>query len=133
MEITIPHQQLTQALELIGRISTKHVTLPVLQCVRVEAKTDQVILQATNLEISIEIPIKGTVTESGVVAVPAQVFLQSVQFVADKEVTLRTEEQVLLIETSRTNTSIKTFSVEEFPTLNQLQGEEQKLQGQTFS
>jgi DNA polymerase-3 subunit beta len=133
MEITLPHQKLIQALELIGRISTKHVTLPVLQCVRIEATTDGIILQATNLEISIEIAVAGIVAESGVVAVPAQVFLQSVQFVSDKELTLRTEEQVLLIETANTNTSIKTFAVEEFPTLNQLQGEELHIQGAQFS
>ncbi len=133
MEITIPHEKLVQALELVGRVSTKHVTLPVLQCVRLEAEKDQITLQATNLEISIEIPIEGKVTEPGVVAVPAQIFLQSIQFITQKDITLRTEESVLQLETENTNTSIKTFSVEEFPTLNQLQGEEMKLQGATFA
>ena len=42
MEITIPHNQLVKALELVSRISTKHVTLPVLQCVRLEAKEGKV-------------------------------------------------------------------------------------------
>jgi DNA polymerase-3 subunit beta len=133
MEITIPHDELTKALELIGRISTKHITLPVLQCVRLEAKQGSITLQATNLEISIEIPISGTITEEGVVAIPTQIFLQSIQFIAQKEITLRTEEQVLQLETVHTNTSIKTFTVDEFPTLNQLQGEELRLQGSLFS
>lgn len=134
MEITIPHEELTRALELVGKISTKHVTLPVLQCVRLEAKKEGgITLQATNLEISIEVPITGTITEEGVVAVPAQIFLQSIQFIAQKEVTLRTEEQVLQLETAHTNTSIKTFAIDEFPNLAQLQGEEMALQGSTFS
>ncbi len=133
MEITIPHTELTTALELVGRISTKHITLPVLQCVRMEAKGGVITLQATNLEISIEVPLKGTVVEEGVVAVPAQIFLQSIQFISQKDITLRTEDQVLQLETEHTNTSIKTFAVDEFPNLNQLQGEELKLQGATFS
>lgn len=133
MEITIPHDELTTALELIGRISTKHVTLPVLQCVRVEAAKGRITLQATNLEISIEVPLSGTITEEGVVAVPTQIFLQSIQFISQKDITLRTEDQVLQLETKNTNTSIKTFVVDEFPTLNQLQGEELKLQGKMFS
>ena len=112
MEITIPHSELTKALELVGRISTKHITLPVLQCVRMEAKGDTITLQATTLEISIEVPLPGKVEEEGVVAVPAQIFLQSIQFISQKEVTLRTEDQVLQLETSHTNTSIKTFSVD---------------------
>jgi len=133
MEITIPHKQLVTALELISRISTKHVTLPILQCVRMEAVGTTITLQATNLEISIEIPLTGQVTEEGVVAVPTQIFLQSIQFISQKDITLRTEEQVLQLETKNTNTSIKTFVVDEFPTLHQLQGEELKLQGAQFS
>jgi DNA polymerase-3 subunit beta len=133
MEITIPHTKLLQALELVGRISTKHVTLPVLQCVLLEAKDKVIKIQATNLEISIEITIEGDVIEEGVVAVPAQTFLQSIQFINKKDITLRTEDQVLQLETDTSNTSIKTFSPEEFPTLKQLQGEESKLQGSMFS
>jgi DNA polymerase-3 subunit beta len=133
MEITIPHEQLTRALELVGRISTKHVTLPVLQCVRLEAKDGIITIQATNLEISLEATIEGSVSEEGVVAVPAQIFLQSIQFINQKDITLRTEEQVLQLETETTNTSIKTFLVDEFPNLRQLQGEELQLQGKSFA
>ncbi|MFT7644701.1 MAG: DNA polymerase-3 subunit beta [Candidatus Paceibacteria bacterium] len=133
MEITIPHLELTKALDLIGRISTKHITLPVLQCVRLEAKGTNIKLQATNLEINIEVPINGVVVEEGVVAVPTQIFMQSIQFISQKEITLRTEDQVLQLETNNTNTSIKTFSIDEFPNLSQLQGEELPLQGSTFS
>ncbi|MCB9814510.1 DNA polymerase III subunit beta [Candidatus Nomurabacteria bacterium] len=133
MEITIPHNQLVKALELVSRISTKHVTLPVLQCVRLEAKEGKVTFQATNLEISIEIPVEGVINEDGVVAVPTQIFLQSIQFISQKDVTLRTEDQVLQLETVSTSTSIKTFSVDEFPNLHQLQGEELSIKGSTFA
>lgn len=133
MEITLPHNELIRALELISRISTKHVTLPVLQCAHLVANDDSILIQATNLEINIEIQLSGTVMEAGEVAIPSQVFMQSVQFVSDKELTLRTEDQVLLIETSRTNTSIKLFPTDEFPNFSQLQGEEQCLQGRVLS
>ena len=133
MEINLPHNELQQALELVGRISTKHVTLPVLQCVRLEARGEDILLQATNLEISIEIPLKGTVVESGVVAIPTQTFLQSIQFVNQNEITLRTEEQVLQIETKTSNTSIKLFSVEEFPTIQRITDLSMTLQGTQFA
>tara|TARA_B100002051_G_scaffold276694_1_gene326978 strand:+ start:22576 stop:23574 length:999 start_codon:yes stop_codon:yes gene_type:complete len=101
--------------------------------VLLEAKEGEVKLQATNLEISIEIPIKGKVEEDGVVAVPAQTFLQSIQFITQPEITLRTEDQVLQLETNNSNTSIKTFTTEEFPNLNQISGEESKIQAKSFS
>lgn len=133
MEISLPHSELQRALELVGRISTKHVTLPVLQCVRLEAKGEQITLQATNLEITIEIPLSGTVTEDGVIAVPTQTFLQSIQFINQSNVTLRTEDQVLQIETSNSNTSIKLFAVEEFPVSQQSTDLESTLQGAQFA
>lgn len=133
MEITIPHNQLVKALELVSRISTKHVTLPVLQCVRLEAKEGRITFQATNLEINIEIPVEGVINEDGVVAVPTQIFLQSIQFISQKDVTLRTEDQVLQLETVSSSTSIKTFAVEEFPNLHQLQGEELCIKASTFA
>jgi DNA polymerase-3 subunit beta len=133
MEITIPHPKLIEALEIVSRISTKHVTLPVLQCVKLEATTEGVTLHATNLELSVEIPLEGEVTEPGVVAVPTQIFLQSIQFVSQPEITLRTEDQVLQLETKNSNTSIKTFSTDEFPKFNQITGQESKIQSANFS
>ncbi len=133
MEITICRPQLTQALELITRISTKHVTLPVLQCVLLETTKDGVIAKATNLELSIEITIPCRVVEEGVVAVPAITFMQSVQYGIDDDVVLRTEEGVMVIETGKTNTSIKLISHEEFPVIKKLEGEEVQLQRELFS
>lgn len=133
MDITISHQQLVEALELITRISVKHVTLPVLQCVRVEAREGRVILQTTNLEVSLEIELKATVNEPGVVAVPAQTFLQSIQFISQPELTLRAEDQVLQIETEATNTSIKLFVVDEFPNLNTISGESISINPEMFA
>lgn len=133
MEITLLHSELQQALDLVGRISTKHVTLPVLQCVRLEARGEDITLQATNLEISIEIPLTGRVIESGVIAVPTQTFLQSIQFINQKEVTLRMEDAVLQIETATSNTSIKLFAADEFPVVQQITDLGVTLQGPQFA
>lgn len=133
MEITIPHSELSKALEIVGKVSTKSVTLPVLQCVRIEAKGSMITMQATNLEINVFVTLKGTVTEEGVVAVPAQTLLQSIQFVSEKEVTLRMEEQVLQLETQTSNTSIKILSADEFPVVHEIEGEELTLNTQTFA
>lgn len=117
MKITTPHQKLLSALEIVSRISTKHVTLPVLQCVLIEVTKDQIILRATNLEISVEIILEGKVEEVGVVAVPAQTLLQTVQFLATGEVVLRVDEGVVTIEGAHTETSIKAIPHDEFPTI----------------
>ncbi len=122
MEIRISRPQLTSALELVTRISTKHVTLPVLQCALLEVDEKSLTLKATNLELSIEIKIPCQTTETGVVAIPATTLLQSIQYDTENEINLRVEEGVLLIESNKTNTSIKSISEEEFPVINRLKG-----------
>ncbi len=133
MELYISRPQLTQALELLTRISTKHVTLPVLQCVLLEAKKDILTLKATNLELSIEIEIPCRTEEVGIIAVPAQTFLQSIQYNTEAEISLRVEEAVLLIESNKTNTSIKSIPHEEFPVIHRLTGSEVKVNRALFS
>lgn len=122
MEIIIPHPQLIKALELITKISTKHVTLPVLQCVLITVVEGKIILKATNLELSIEVALPGTVVEEGTIAVPATTFLQSVQYITQSDVTLRVEDTTLLIESASTNTSIKSIPADEFPNIHHLEG-----------
>jgi DNA polymerase III subunit beta len=122
MEITISRPQLTEALELLTRISTKHVTLPVLQCVLLEAKDTTVTLKATNLELSIEVVLSCNTAEQGVVAVPATTLLQSIQYDTESEISLRVEEGVLLLESKKTNTSIKSIPADEFPVIHRLEG-----------
>lgn len=71
MKIKLPQVVLVKALETIGRVSTKHVTLPVLQCVLVIAENGVITLKATNLEIGVEVVVSGEVMEDGVIAVSA--------------------------------------------------------------
>ena len=113
MEIIVPHAQLIKALELLTKISTKHVTLPVLQCALITVTETEITFKATNLELSIEVVVPGKINEVGVIAIPASTFLQSIQYIHESEVTLRVEEGVLLIESKQTNTSIKSIGVDE--------------------
>jgi len=120
MKITIPHPQLKEALEIVSRISTKHATLPILQCVVIEATDTGVLLKATNLEIGIELPVPADVHTPGVLAVPAITLLQSIQFLSEKSVTLLVEDGVLRVESLTTKTSIKSIPHDDFPTIHKV-------------
>jgi DNA polymerase-3 subunit beta len=133
MEIIVPHTQLIRALELITKISTKHVTLPVLQCVLVTVTEDKIVCKATNLELSIEVVVPGRIQEVGTIAIPAATLLQSIQYITQSDVTLRTEDGVLLIESKQTNTSIKSIPADEFPNIHHLEGEGVQLNRSLFA
>ena len=133
MHITIESTELKETLELISRVSTKHVTLPVLQCVLFEVNKGLCVVKATNLEIGVEATLQGKVIEEGLVAVPAATLLQTVSLYNQKEVTLRAEEGVLVVEGVGSETNIKTIPHDEFPSIPKLQSKGQTIQNKLFS
>lgn len=122
MNISVETKKMLEILEVVSRISTKHITLPVLQCVYIEAQKNALILRATNLEIGIEMRCDAKVTEEGVIAVPASVLLQTLLLIHESTITFITEEQILHIETKSGTTEVKGIESTDFPIIPQVQG-----------
>lgn len=133
MHTTLNTKTLIDALDLVGRVSTKHVTLPVLQCVLIEAAGTTCTVRATNLEVGVEVPITAQVKTDGVVAVPAATLMQTVNLHNQQDVVLRLDNTALVVEGSDSRTQIKTVPHDEFPTIPKLSGSGQTLQGTLFA
>jgi DNA polymerase-3 subunit beta len=122
MHITLETKKLKQVLDIVSRVSTKHITLPVLQCVLLEVKDNTLTIKATNLEIGIEGTLDAGVEEEGVVAVPAHILLQTISLVSQTSVVLTTEGDVLHVETKSSKTEIKSIPANDFPTIPHITG-----------
>ncbi len=133
MHVTINRETLLDRLELVSRVSTKHMTLPILQCVLMNVKGTTLTLHATNLELGIECAIPCTVSEEGVVAVSASTLTQTIQYMDVKEVTLRMEENALVIAASGSETHIKTAPYDEFPPIPRIEQKGQIINREMFS
>lgn len=133
MKIIINQQKLIHTLEIINRVSIKHVTLPVLQCVLISVKDTKIVFKATNLEISIEVIVDGQIKTDGVVAVSATTLLQAVQYITKKDITISFEGGVLLVESGNGTTTINTMPYDEFPVLTKLTGQGTIIQKNLFA
>ena len=133
MHTTIDTEKLQTMLEITSRVSTKHLTLPVLQCVLLEAADDSVVLKATNLEIGIEGNVPATVTQKGTIAVPAQTLLQTINLITQKKTTLKAEGDVLMVEAGHSQSKIKSISSEEFPRIPHITKNKQAINGTLFA
>ncbi len=134
MQLQIERESLQKTLELVGRVSTKHITLPVLQCVLLVVTNNRVVIRATNLEIGIEATITSTSDEeSTTIAVPAATLLQTISLLDDATITLSQEGDVLVVEGKKVTTNIKTFPFDEFPTIPTLDTKGQTLNRKLFA
>jgi DNA polymerase III subunit beta len=133
MHTKIQKDTFLSQLELVGKVSTKHITLPVLQCVLIHAQNGSVVLKATNLEIALESKIQAEVIEEGSVAVYASILTQTIAFSTGNNVSLKTEDGVLTVECGGSVTIIKTIPFEEFPTIARITQKGQMVQRSLFA
>ncbi len=133
MQITVDTTTLRSALDITSRVSTKHITLPVLQCVLLETGDGLLRIKATNLEIGIEHTCPATVTTPGLVAVPATTLLQTVALITDKTVTLTADGEMLHLQAGRSHSDIKGMNTTEFPTIPTVEGVSQSINSSLFA
>ena len=116
-----------------ARVSTRHMTLPILQYVLLEVKNNSLVIRATNLEVGVEGEIPAIVKEGGSVAVQTQTLLQIISLLQTKKITLKEENNTLVVETPSSKTKLNTISVSEFPTIPKIKTGSQNINKTLFS
>lgn len=125
MKIECIKEQLEESLNKASKIAGKNTTLPVLSGLYLDARQSSILIKATNLDLGISIKIPVRVLEPGFVVVPANVISTLISsLVKDRNVTLKTKDQTLEINTQSTKTFIKTLPSEDFPVIPEIGDEE---------
>lgn len=134
MHTTVTKDDIIRGLDITARISVKHQTLPVLQCVLLHADTEGfVTIRATNLELGASVTIPARVETGGTVAVPSGVLQQTISLINERDVTLKVESDTLIVSSGKSHTVIKIFPHDEFPNIPQLTGAGQVVHGGMFA
>lgn len=124
MKIECVKEKLHMAVSKAEKIVGKNTNLPVLSCLLLETKGNNLIIRSTNLDLGLEISIPVKTEDGGKVAVPANIinsFLNNIN--DDKSIILETIENILKIYTPTSEVNIKTLSHEDFPTIPTLDSE----------
>lgn len=118
MKIECVKEKLLQVVSKAEKITSKNPTLPILSCLLLEVKNNNLIIKATNMDLGIEAEIPVKVEEEGVVAVPGSVLnnlLSNIQI--DKSVIFETIDNNLQVKTEHGKSIIKTHPSDDFPTI----------------
>ena len=116
---------LKDALTLIEKISGKNLTLPILNSVFISAKKGELKLITTNLEVGIEVKIPAKIEKEGENTIPAKLFCSFLSNLPSNEnIQLESSQNNLILSTSNSSTTIKGYSIEDFPTLPSIKEKE---------
>ena len=131
MKTRILKESLKQAIVAVERATAKNPTLPVLGAIALVAGKNTLELSATDLEMGIRYKLLAKTEKEGGVAVPAHLFSQLVAVLPEKEINLSMEDGELRIKSEEHQTSLKTLSLDDFPIIPSLEGEENAVEIET--
>lgn len=118
MKFTAQKQDILTHTLLVERLCGKNLTLPVLNGVHIVAEESTLLLQATNLEVGIEISVPAKIEKNGSCVVPGSLLSQVLQNSFKGEyISFELEGGVLTVSSEDGKTTIHTIPDEEFPSL----------------
>jgi DNA polymerase III subunit beta len=118
MKIEIIKEKFLEAITQSERVAGKHVSLPILSFVIIEAKGASVMVKATNLDVGVEVSVQAKILEEGAVAVSGSLmksFLSNSP--VSKTITIENVGSVCTIISGQSEASFNTMSVEDFPVI----------------
>jgi DNA polymerase-3 subunit beta len=129
VKVTCAKDELTRALSLVGRAVSTRATVQVLGGVLIRAGEGQLELAATDMEVSLRLPLEAQVEGEGAVVAPGRLLVDLARLLPESEVVLEhsPERGVLEVTCGPASYKLNTYSAEDFPKLPDVAG------AQTFS
>ncbi len=115
MKLFILQEQIKKGLNVIERVSSKSLTLPVLNNILISCEKNFLNLAATDLEIGINWWSLVKSEKEGKITVPVKLFSSFVSLLPNKKLCLSSRDNDLIIEYEDYKSEIKGLSADEFP------------------
>ena len=92
MKVNISKSNLINAVNIASKAVPAKTTLPILECILIDASTEKIKFMANDEELGIETIQDGTILEHGIIAIDAAIFGNIVRKLPDgMDVTLETD------------------------------------------
>ena len=115
MKLTFEKSELINAINIVSKAVPSKTTLPILECILIDASTDEIKMIANDMELGIETKVSGTIEERGKIAVPSKLFCEIIRKLPDSEVEITTDEKYnIRIVCENANFKISANSADEF-------------------
>ncbi len=121
MKFTILQEKLKEGINAVERISSKSLTLPVLNNILISSEKNFLNLAATDLEVGINWWGLAKIEKQGKITVPAKLLSSFVGLLPNKKINLEVKNNNLSLECEKYKTQVKGVSAEEFPIIPKIE------------
>ena len=109
---------LSEAVLKVSKACAVRTTAPVMECIKLSAERDEVILLATDGELSIQKSVKADIFDEGEICVAGKLFTDFLGKLVDEEVSISTCEKGLEIKYRDSGSILQTIPAEDFPRID---------------
>lgn len=94
MKIIFDKSDLLNAINIVLKAVPSKTTMSILECILIDATTDEIKFTANDMELGIETKVKGEILEKGSIAIDAKIFSEIIRKLPDSEVIIETDALV---------------------------------------
>lgn len=94
MKLTFQKDDLMNGINIVLKAVPSKTTMPILECILIDASDDQIKLTANDMELGIETIVKGTIIEKGKIALEARLLSEIIRKLSggDSPITIQSDE-----------------------------------------
>lgn len=124
MKLIIPQEKLKEGLNIVERISSKSLTLPILNNILISTEKSFLNLSATDLEIGINWWGLAKIEKEGKITISSRLFSNFINLLPNEKIEIKTENNDIFIECKNYKTKIKGIEADEFPIIPKISKKE---------
>lgn len=94
MKIICSKSNLTKGVSIVSKAVPSKTTMPILECILIDATNDIIRLTANDMELGIQTDIEGEIVDRGMIAIDAKIFSEIVRKLPDNEVVITTDDNL---------------------------------------
>ena len=96
MKIICSKSNLLKSVNISLKAVPSKITLPILECILMDASTSQIKFTTNDMELGIETIVDGRIEEKGMVALDAKIFYEIIRRLPDNDVTISTDNNFVM-------------------------------------
>ena len=93
MKIICSKADLVKGVSIVSKAVPSKTTMPILECILIDATVDIIKLTANDMELGIQTEIDGDIREHGMIAIDAKIFSEIVRKLPDSDIVIETDEK----------------------------------------
>ena len=125
MKLICSKSNLLKGVNVVSKAVPSRTTMPILECILIDASANEIKLTANDMELGIETVIEGQIAERGIIAIDAKIFSEIVRKLPDNEVVIETDKNhTMVITCEKAKFNIAGKSGEDFSYLPYIEREE---------